>query len=292
MTYLGNSPARIDLGALTLNYADPESGLAVGFDMIAGWHGGAPMSVNQQQRTGHGQFAIPGRRMGRTVTINGWAVVEQRAVLASWLDTLAATLGDGGFDDLTVTDDDQSSRSATVQLLATEVDWSGRDWVRFQLSLLAPDPYRYGSTQMLSTTFATDPEGRGLRYPAFSPSGVMYYGPPPESDGTVTVTNHGNAPARPIFYVDGPGPVGGFSILDLGTGRRVTYLGALPTGSSLVLDSSDGSVVIDGTADRRGDTIVTGWPEVAPGASVTFRFAPEASTSAAVMTVLLRSTYY
>lgn len=283
----------LTLAGLTLNRADPESSnLLAGFSKIHGWHKRAPMRVPRERRTGHGEFAIAGKLAGRVITIDGWCVGEVRAEVGQWLEGLAATLGDGGFGDLTVTDDDLGEKSATVQLLDDdEVDWDGRGFAKFQIILLAPDPFRYGTTSTGSTSFATDPEGVGL-VEGFFTDNVMDFGPLPTSDGTVTVTNEGSAPAYPVFYVDGPGPAGGFSVLDLGTGRRITYLGGLPEGSSVVFDSAAGSVVIDGSADRRGDTIVTGWPVVAPGESATFRFAPESNSSAAVLSVLLRSTYY
>lgn len=163
---------------------------------------------------------------------------------------------------------------------------------KWRIPLLAPDSFRYGDDSTGSTPFATDPEGAGLVFDLFAPDGVLDFGTIPTSDGTVTVVNEGSAPAYPVFTIDGPGPVGGFSIVDVGTSQRVTYLGALPSGSSLVIDARDASALLNGTADRSGELVATQWPVVAPGEQATYRFAPEVSTSAAVMTVTLTSTYW
>lgn len=294
MSFLGNSPAMIQLGSLTLNYGDPDtSSLLVGFSDIDGWNKRAPMRVDRLVRSGHGEFAQPGKLAGRVVTITGWCVADVRAEVATWLDDLAATLGDGGFGELVVTDDDLGQRWATVQMLDDyEADWKGRDYARFQIALLAPDSFRYGLASTATTGFATSPEGAGLVFPLFAPDGVLDFGPVPESDGTATITNEGNAPAFPVFTVEGPTPVGGFRIVDLATGQRITFLGDVPAGSTLVMDASDGSVVINGGPSRLGETIVTRWPSIAPGGSATYVFAPESSTSAATLTVSVYSTYY
>ena len=290
---IGNATADIALGSVGLNAVD-SNGATWAFDTITGWHSGPGVEVQQTQRAvGHGQFARKGRRTGRQIIVSGHVYADTRGPVEQASRTLAALLADGDSERFYFNDTDGPTLWTNVQLAdAPRIDWPGLNHFRYQLTLLAPDAFRYGETSTASTTFATDPVGRGLRYPAFSPSGVMYYGPPPTSDGTVTLTNYGSAPGSPLFTVDGPGPVGGFSIVDIGAGKRLTYLGAIPNGGRLVLDASDGSVLLDGTADRSGDVISMGWPVVGPGETATFRFAAESTASAALLTVSLTSCYW
>ena len=66
----------------------------------------------------------------------------------------------------------------------------------------------------------------------------------------------------------------------------------MPAGSELVINSANGSVVIDGTADRLGDTLVDAWPAVPAGETRTFLFEPNGSTTASILTVSAVSAYW
>lgn len=263
------------------------------FDQITGWHDGASVRLNQVTRLGHGEFSQQGLRGSRVVTISGWFFGANRADAAEASDRLVATLADGSFARLAVLDPDLGERWAMVQLAdKPDIRWDDGPAFRYQLTLLAPDGFRYGARSSGATGFATDSAGRGLRFPLFSPNGFLSFGPRPTSSGLVTVTNAGTAPASPLFTVEGPTPEGGFSITETATGDRITFYGTVPAGSTLVLDPSDESVLIDGTGDRATDAVVARWPEVPAGSTATFIFAPEASTSTATLTVDVDATYW
>lgn len=285
--------ASIALGDLALSTTDGD-GVTWQFDSIEGWHSGPGVELQQTQRVvGHGQFARKGRRTGRQIIIAGSVRGATRAPLERARLHLASLLADGGSQRLYFDDADGLTLWASVQLAdAPRIEWNGLNHFRYQLTLLAPDAFRYGETSTASTTFATDAVGVGLVFPLFDPADVLDFGPVPTSDGSATVVNNGSASASPVFTVAGPTPVGGFSITDLGSGERLRFLGVVPDGSTLVLDASDGSVVLNGTADRSSDLISSRWPSVAPGGQVTYRFAPESSPSAATLTVDLVSTYW
>ena len=181
----------------------------------------------------------------------------------------------------------QAHRSARVSI--TRHSPKKFEW---RIPLLSPDAYRYGNVSTASTAFASDPVGAGLVFDLFSPDGVLDFGAIPTSDGTALVSNAGSAPAAPVFTITGPAPVGGFSIADTVSDARITYVGEIPAGSTLVIDSRDGSALLDGTGDRSGQLIVSQWPLVAPESQATYRFAPESVSSAAVLSVALTSTYF
>lgn len=289
MTYLG-SPGQITVDGVVLNIEDGDTTWV--FDKIEGWHEGPGIDVETEQRTtSHGEFAQDGHRTGRTITISGWVMGSFRATVAAAVRRLSSVLADGGFGTFELADDDEGTLTATVQLFATpKVVWDKQTYAEFQLQFHAPSSYRYGATASASTGFAAPAAGAGAVFPAF-PGGVMDFGPLGDP-GLVSVANNGTASAPVKFIVTGPGPAGGFTITDVTTGKKITYLGDLPAGSELVLDGADGTVVIDGIADRSGDTIVEAWPTIPKQSERSFLFEPLSSTSAALLTVQCVSTYW
>lgn len=299
MTYMG-SPAKIEIEGLlpTLNSTD-EDGVEWVFDTIQGWTGGAGVEVDRQQRTfGHGEFAQPGRRTGRPITVGGWVYCADDTMVARATDTLAAALADGSFGVLTVTDDRLGPRWAHVQLVGTiDDDWSKPNLYEFQLQLLAPEPYKYGALSEASTgLFDADFDGQGLVFDgasttlAFEPS--LDFGATPVDSGSISLENVGTAAANVRFVVEGPTPDGGFAITDQQTGLSIFYYGVVLAGNTLVLDGRNGSILLNGTTDRYGDALVEAWPTIPPGSTRDFLFVPLADTSAATLTGSAYATYW
>lgn len=294
MTPEQDRPTRVVVDGFELNGID-DHGVTWRFESITGWKKGAGVDVTQTQRTiNHGQFVQPGHRSGKVITIVGRIMAPDRALIPDALDRLNAVLADGGTGVFEFFDRTEGRRWTDVQLLE-EPDpdtWIGGPFVRYQLSLLAGSPYRFGATLSASTPFPTVPAGAGLVWPLFMPSGVMSWGNQ-VIPGTLTVFNHGKAPAPVVFEVEGPTPAAGFRITNLDTGKRIDYLDTpVPAGSTLVMDGRDGTVVIDDVADRSGGTIAQEWPQVTPGGSSSFLFESLGSTSAAVLTAKVTEAYW
>lgn len=284
-------PTHVIVDGLDLNNVE-DNGLVWEFTSIDGWHDGPSTFVEQDQRISHGQFAQPGRRGGRTITVRGKLAAEDRALVADGIDRLNALLADGGFGTFEFVDRTQGSRWAMVQLLGAPLPaWSGGPIAFYQLQLLAPGSYKFGATSSDSTAFGSAPVGAGLVFNLFGSPSTLNFGAQ-GTTGTVTISNDGTAPASVKFTVAGPTPVGGFEIVDVSTGKRITYLGSVPSGSELVLDGATGTVVIDGTADRLGDTIVDAWPQIPAGGSRDFLFNPLGGSTAALLTAECIATYW
>lgn len=96
--------------------------------------------------------------------------------------------------------------------------------------------------------------------------------------GRTALTNTGTAAAGPVFTVTGYVP--GFTITDIATGRRLVYTGTVEPGQTLVLDSNDGTVTLDGYAPRGSQLVVADWTMIAPGATSTWLFESAGSTDA------------
>src|SRR5690606_10790149 len=134
--------------------------------------------------------------------------------------------------------------SAQVRIDAQPlVAWRpGWDYVRAQWQFYAPDPYRYGPTQTQTTGLPMD--AGGLRYPLFTDGAGteldhLDYGEYGD-EGGVTLVNEGSALGWPRFAVAGPAP-SGFTLTEMTTGRRLLYVGSIPSGSSVTLDSATGA---------------------------------------------------
>jgi hypothetical protein len=288
------SPGTIQVDGLTLNqFDDPdENDVLWLFDEVDGWHDGPSVEVESQGRAiAHGQFAQVGRRGGRTITVNGNMVAPDRASAGDAVDRLSSLLAGGEFGRFDFYDVDQGWRWTQVQLAATpDLAWETEKHCRFQLQFLAPDAYRYGQTSTASVGFAAS-SGSGLVFDLFNPAGFLNFGPAPEF-GIVSVQNPGTAAASPVFTVSGPSPSAGFVITDVSTGKRITFLGVVPAGSVLTLDASDGSVLLDGVADRLGDALVEAWPVVPARSVAQFLFEPLSSATDAQMGASVTATYW
>lgn len=295
---MGSQPSQISIGSQILLGDDDANGVEWGFSTIDGWHKPAGMDVTRTQRiVSHGEFAQAGHRTGRVITVTGWLWGDSRAKVNAALSELSALLADGGFETFTFDDSDSGALSTRVQLLDLDADWDGGTVAnppRFQLQLLAADPYKFGAVSSASTGFFSVPSGVGLSFPLFVSSGVLDFNSSTVVSGVVAVSNAGSADAPVVFTVDGPTPVEGFIITAQSTGRRIVWLPgeAIPEGSSVVFDGSDGSVTIDGSADRRSGVLVDEWPVVAAGGSEDFLFSSEGDVTDAVLTASVTATYW
>ena len=157
----------------------------------------------------------------------------------------------------------------------------------------APDPIGYGPGSVASTGFAQ--QQGGLEFDLFTngTEGVGYldFGPA-GSTGRNRVRNDGNAPLWVSHRITGPTPTSGFEIVDTTTGRRLRYAGVVPAGSVLDIDTGDGSVTLDGVADRGGALAVREWGSVPAGSSTEFAFLPLSSATGAVMQTAYASAWW
>ncbi|WKW86742.1 minor tail protein [Arthrobacter phage WonderBoy] len=97
------------------------------------------------------------------------------------------------------------------------------------------------------------------------------------STGTVSLTNPGSADTGPKFTITGT-TVPGFTITELTTGRRLVYTGTIRTGQTLVIDTDDGSVILDGYAPR--NLVVSEWVRLGRGETGSWLFESPGSNNA------------
>lgn len=283
-----HSPVALTVGDIELT-ADPTHTVDWGLEKLDGWYESSDLSTPGERRSNaHGRFAQPGFADGKSIIVEGFVRSSNRTFLTDAMETISATLADGTFGKLEVFDEDEGYRWAMVQRSGRpQYTFLNSRIVRFQLQFLAPDAYRYGQTSTATVGFAAS-SGSGAVFPAF-PDGVMDFGPLPDF-GIVSIQNPGTADASPVFSVAGPTP--GFVITDVRTGKRNTFMSLVPDGQTLTVDTSDGSVLLEGVADRSGDALVEAWP-VVPARSVSeFLFEPLGGATSALLTASVVATYF
>jgi hypothetical protein len=201
----------------------------------------------------------------RIVTVTGfsWSAAERDARVAELQSGLA--FGDDE-EPLTITAAGRTL-TAQAQLLAARAALLRGEWGVGRFGWLAqwrcPDPLRYGPETTLSTGLPD--AGGGLTYPlAYD----LDYGAA-GATGSITLTNAGTADAPIVFAVRGPLEQG-FEIS--AGGQRLRYPVAVPAGQVLELDTAAGTVLVEGTASRRGNLTVADWMRVPKKGSLTVQF--------------------
>lgn len=277
---------RLDTAAqLTL-----ETGYALGWapdsdtylTKLDGWINPAPLRVKSAPLLGgHGTHAERGWRDERIIVAGGHHVAASRGAAARYADALSAYLGDGQGGLFRVQDPDLGERWTRVFLApgGADVVWTGGVDVSFTLYLRAPDPRKYGAT-IYSPPTGVPVGGAGLVFPLYGApaTGVLDIGRG-GYPGRTSLINTGTAPAGPVFTVTGTN-VPGFTITEVATGRRLVYTDTVELGQTLVLDSNDGTVTLDGYSPRANKLTVGDWTMVPPGAEASWGFESPGSVDA------------
>jgi len=234
---------------------------------LEGWAGrSAPRYDKQNRARAHGSHPSPVYADERIVTVEGrsWSQDDRDAVLLALEQRMTF---DGGEEPLTIT---LAGRELTAfaQFLRCDPILTPNEWGIGRFGWIAqwrcPDPLRYGPVQSaVSTGLPT--AGGGLVYPLTYPLSYGSAGTP----GQVTLTNDGTAAAPIVFTVTGSLPAG-FEVS--ASGQRLVYPVPVPAGETLTVDTAAGTILAQGTADRRGNLTVADWITVPPLSSITLQF--------------------
>lgn len=111
--------------------------------------------------------------------------------------------------------------------------------VRFLMTLVAVDPFKYSVTETIVTTGISTPDESGRIYPRVYP---LVYDPVAGADtGNLGVNffNAGNSSSYPISVVEGPLTAGGWQIVNDTTGQRLTFDVSLAAGQILTIDHAN-----------------------------------------------------
>jgi len=256
--------------------------------LLDGWYSPAGTRREGTARLwAHGTFSERGWRDQRVVTLGGHIFTATRSEAAAMTDNLAAALADGTAGKFIVNDSDLGYREAEVFITGTpSVNWNGGVDIFFMIDMVAPDPRKYGD--LLTITAGAAAPGGGMVFDLFTPDGVLDFGGAGEP-GTVTLDNSGTADTAPIFTVTGYAP--GFTITNTATGERLIYSETIASGQSITLNAADGSVLLDGYADRSAYLIRREWTTIAPRGRATYLF-ESPGNSGATLTLGMRPAWW
>lgn len=153
------------------------------------------------------------------------------------------------------------------------------------LDLLAPDPLAYGVESSVSTGLPAP--GGGVVFPVGFPVGFGAAG----VDGRARFTNDGTAPAPVRFRVSGGLP-DGFSLRCVETGDALTFRRPVASDDYVLLDSSDGSALLNGVSPVSGYLTDDDWWQVGPGETCTVQFTSLGGVQGLPLLVLSGSPAY
>lgn len=241
-----------------------------------GVDGGLGVDLPKVDRLHGGTFTGSATRPGREITLAGTAVFDDDAAGARrFVDTVAGMLSAGGAG-LLVRVSDGGERSVLVELdgppkvaAVIEDDTSSVDW---ELQLYAADPVWHGPP--IEARVADYTAMQGLLYPLHVGTPWLDYRPGDASQATVPLRPGGNAPAYPVFTVEGSFPSGfavGFE------GAEVVYEAAVVPGVPVVVDFA--GRVTAGGVDQGWRLGVRRWGGVDAGAAFVPWFRPLVATA-------------
>jgi hypothetical protein len=227
-------------------------------EKITGWDDLTDVvDLSQARARGHGEHVGELFAAARIVTVSGSISSRQtRDLLARTL--LNASPVSSAVEDLTIeTFGRRLTAGARIvrRSLPVEVDYASGS-VPFSIQWRCPNPLRYGQAQSASTGLPTD--GGGLAWPLFS-SGHLDWGTAGTS-GQITLDNRGTADAAITLQVVGGTTHGlekGWEIS--AAGSRITYPTRVPPGQPIHVDTAAGTVLAEGTADRRAELTHADW---------------------------------
>ena len=278
-------PAGTNLGAIRVELPGApvigqvaEGGQHVHLGKLDGWDDPAPSAGTVTQKVNdHGAFlgeAFYGPRVVQAeARIDGWSPGDSMAIARSIFSALSLN----ELVPLTVTNE-LGTLTADVRQEGDPLLARQGNRVILSLSLLAPDPRRYGPSAVASTGLPVSSGGFVLPVVLPVSTGGI------NSAGALNLYNDGDVDSLPVFTVYGP--CSPFTITD-DTGRQLAYGESLAAGRTLVIDTATRTALLDGIANR----VVTGsWPVLRPGMN-TIRFNATTYDAGAQLSVSYRSAW-
>lgn len=153
------------------------------------------------------------------------------------------------------------------------------------VDLLAPDPFAYGASSSASTGLPAP--GGGVAFPVGFPVGFGAVG----VDGRARFINEGTAPTSLRFRVSG-GFSDGFSLRCVESGDVLTFRRPVASDDYVLLDSSDGSALLNGVSPVSGYLTDDDWWQVGPGETCTVQFTSLGGVQGSPLLVLSGSPAY
>jgi hypothetical protein len=217
-----------------------------------------------------------------------WAMT--RAAALQLREDLTELYNEGRSVKVTVADDLRTTfRYCKVE--AVGLPWSIHSDFDFSIDMKAADPRRYSEPVSVSTGLAS--AGSGLLLPFDEGTGVGLKLPSDETptpdlgldlgtlgtNGRLVVTNPGNVATVSVFEVTGGDMPDGFEVVNIATGERLVYLGAVSAADTITLDGNTQTVFINGTAPGGRWLATSQWWSVPKRSSIEVAFLSRGATT-------------
>lgn len=256
----------IDGGGGAVRLGPPGGAPGLHASGLAGWYGTPDGKWDLTERQlGDGAFAIEPSQVvysSRTVTVDGYALGRTRAEALSSL----APLGAMAHRLVSIAVDDGVAETYATGALTAEVGKGVRGGaVTFTLTIVCPDPRRYGTDTLSATLVPGGNADGGLDLTEERLAWPLAWGESAASHSVATMHNAGTAVAYPTISIRGN--IRDVTIAEPATGRELSisgYIGWQP----IVLDclsrtASIGGVDVTRRLGRRD------FPSIAPGGDTT-----------------------
>ena len=269
--------------AVTLYGDAPELGPV--YNKLEGWYGTPEVDPSFVKRPGApGAFApeqtFPDEAVVSIEGTNiGTPYAVSRAAALLLRENLTALYNEGRPIIMSVADDLRTT-SREVMVVGVRFPWSVHADFDFTIDMLAADPRRYGTTVTTSTGLQSAGSGLALPYNDVTGVGLLLpFDETPNPDlgldlgtlgtsGRLTVTNDGNTETVITYTVYGGSMPDGFVIVNVATGQRLTYLGALNVGDIVTLDGGTQTAYINGATPAGRYLASPEWWSLAPRSSI------------------------
>lgn len=285
-------PLTFTLGDIPLNTRDETTGVEWIVTREDGWWSAPERRLNHAE-VPYADGALRTRSFvrPRTVTLEGAIIAPDRARLEQALSQFAGICSTGGLEVFS-----DGTLSAMVEFGSRpNLERYANYCAAYQITLVAPDPRKYGAIEAFSTPLAAatgglnwaDPGGLNWADPAGLDWGTV------TSTGTVVLSNHGTAEAWPVFSIyAGTGSVTNPKIRSVTQGREISYGGTLSSSTSLTLtvDPLARSVVANGTVDQRALLSSAQWFSIPPGSDITVSYEAASTTGGSATDSLLTAS--
>ena len=277
----------IDGGGIAARLGPPGGAPGLHASGLAGWYGTPDGKWDLTERQlGDGAFAIEPSQVAyssRTVTVDGYALGRTRAEALSSL----APLGAMAHRLVSIAVDDGVAETYATGALTAEVGKGVRGGaVTFTLTVVCPDPRRYGTTPRRAYLSPGASAG-ALAWHADAPHGLAWplsYGGGGAGANVATLRNDGTSTAYPTITASGD--MDGLVITDTATGAQLAWdgrVGAQP----VVLDCLSRTASVAGV-DASRLLSARGFPSVPAGGEVTLALS---ATGSGTVGVEWRDTY-
>lgn len=255
-------------GGITIDEESPD-----GFHLsrLIGWDDAAPARRNAEDRAqGHGTFRSGSAYRGtRVVTVEGsWSGASIEDAFRARRAMAAIPGGEAPFE----VDDVLGTTRMTGELAKAPRmdDQIYSPFFTFDFDVAsASDPFRYGEPVVDSTGLPV--AGSGLVWPLGTGGTWLDWGSVGDL-GRVDTPNEGTADTYTLLDITG-GMSLGFLLTWVPTGQLISFDREVPLGSTISLDPSKGSAVIDGQSDVSGFLTISDWWSVPPGGTGSIQFA-------------------